>query len=314
MLFRSEPLIGGSGRTFSLVMHRLLGDQGLTKFLKEQVVIVRSMNDVVQKMVRGEYAVSLGPTMGGLLRRYQKAGLDLDIRPLGNTPEFGAYGNTDAEARLILCDALAEADRESPDLIVDFATLTGAARVALGTDLPALFCNDDAVAAELQAEDPHVVVIRFQRNHGQTAAFAAGFDHARGAVIITMDADRHPRGPRRDHRFQRGHIAGVDDRWPQLAEQPEQTRVQPDEVAGWLAEGYILDVAARHPAAKFRRNVGERNHAVPPRLARETVDQVHHAVLETAHRKPVDNVDDEGAVIGCRAHASFACCITRCDT
>jgi leucyl aminopeptidase len=60
-------------------------------------------------------------------------------------------GNTDAEGRLILCDALAEADSENPDLIVDFATLTGAARVALGTDLPALFCNDDATAEWLLA-------------------------------------------------------------------------------------------------------------------------------------------------------------------
>jgi len=58
-------------------------------------------------------------------------------------------GNTDAEGRLILCDALAEADSEKPDLIVDFATLTGAARVALGTELPALFCNDDATAEAL---------------------------------------------------------------------------------------------------------------------------------------------------------------------
>ncbi len=58
-------------------------------------------------------------------------------------------GNTDAEGRLVLCDALAEADRERPDLLVDFATLTGAARVALGTDLPALFCNDDGVADRL---------------------------------------------------------------------------------------------------------------------------------------------------------------------
>jgi leucyl aminopeptidase len=58
-------------------------------------------------------------------------------------------GNTDAEGRLILCDALAEADMEKPDLLIDCATLTGAARVALGTGLPALFCNDDALAAEL---------------------------------------------------------------------------------------------------------------------------------------------------------------------
>jgi leucyl aminopeptidase len=55
-------------------------------------------------------------------------------------------GNTDAEGRLILCDALAEAAREQPDLLIDFATLTGAARVALGTELPALFANDDGLA------------------------------------------------------------------------------------------------------------------------------------------------------------------------
>jgi leucyl aminopeptidase len=55
-------------------------------------------------------------------------------------------GNTDAEGRLILCDALAEADTEDPDLLVDFATLTGAARVALGTEVPALFTTDDAFA------------------------------------------------------------------------------------------------------------------------------------------------------------------------
>ncbi len=58
-------------------------------------------------------------------------------------------GNTDAEGRVILCDALAEAHRDKPDLILDAATLTGAARVALGPDLPALFCNDDDVAEML---------------------------------------------------------------------------------------------------------------------------------------------------------------------
>lgn len=57
--------------------------------------------------------------------------------------------NTDAEGRVILCDALAEAASESPHLIIDFATLTGAARVALGTDVPAMFCNRDEVAQAL---------------------------------------------------------------------------------------------------------------------------------------------------------------------
>ena len=58
-------------------------------------------------------------------------------------------GHTDAEGRVVLADALAEADREKPDLILDFATLTGAARIALGPDLPALFANDDALANDL---------------------------------------------------------------------------------------------------------------------------------------------------------------------
>ena len=62
--------------------------------------------------------------------------------------------NTDAEGRLILCDALAHAAEAEPDLIVDFATLTGAARVALGPDLPAMFSNRDelAEAAEKAAD------------------------------------------------------------------------------------------------------------------------------------------------------------------
>jgi len=54
--------------------------------------------------------------------------------------------NTDAEGRVVLGDALAHAGELSPDLILDFATLTGAARIALGPDLPALFANDDALA------------------------------------------------------------------------------------------------------------------------------------------------------------------------
>ena len=57
--------------------------------------------------------------------------------------------NTDAEGRLILADALTMAGEAKPELIVDFATLTGAARIALGPDLPALFCSDDALADEL---------------------------------------------------------------------------------------------------------------------------------------------------------------------
>lgn len=60
-------------------------------------------------------------------------------------------GNTDAEGRLVLADALTAACEDKPDLIIDFATLTGAARIALGTELPALFSNRDAVAAGIVA-------------------------------------------------------------------------------------------------------------------------------------------------------------------
>ncbi|MEM8951800.1 MAG: leucyl aminopeptidase family protein [Pseudomonadota bacterium] len=68
-------------------------------------------------------------------------------------------GNTDAEGRLVLADLLALADDETPELMIDCATLTGAARVALGADLPALFTPDDQLAADLlnagtEAEDP----------------------------------------------------------------------------------------------------------------------------------------------------------------
>lgn len=55
-------------------------------------------------------------------------------------------GNTDSEGRLVLCDALALGDEEAPELMIDMATLTGAARVALGADLPAMFTDDDALA------------------------------------------------------------------------------------------------------------------------------------------------------------------------
>jgi leucyl aminopeptidase len=68
-------------------------------------------------------------------------------------------GNTDAEGRLVLCDLLQFAAEQNPAMILDAATLTGAARVALGPDLPALFSNDDTLserllAAGLAVQDP----------------------------------------------------------------------------------------------------------------------------------------------------------------
>jgi leucyl aminopeptidase len=72
----------------------------------------------------------------------------LDVYPSrkGLTVEIG---NTDAEGRLVLADALALADEETPDLLVDMGTLTGAARVALGPDLPPFYTDDDVLALEL---------------------------------------------------------------------------------------------------------------------------------------------------------------------
>ena len=60
-------------------------------------------------------------------------------------------GNTDAEGRLILADALTVADEEEPDLLIDYATLTGAARVALGPDLPPFYSHDEVLTAEIAA-------------------------------------------------------------------------------------------------------------------------------------------------------------------
>src|SRR6185437_12489511 len=58
-------------------------------------------------------------------------------------------GNTDAEGRLILADALALADEEKPELLIDMGTLTGAARVALGPDLPPFYTDDETLAGDL---------------------------------------------------------------------------------------------------------------------------------------------------------------------
>ncbi len=107
----------------------------------------------------------------GLAQIIMDAGLDVRVRVLvaavensvaGNAFRPGdvlqsrkgltvEIGNTDAEGRLVLGDALAEADTEQPDLLIDFATLTGAARVALGPELPPFYTKDDALAAEIAA-------------------------------------------------------------------------------------------------------------------------------------------------------------------
>tara|TARA_R110000868_G_scaffold4278_1_gene27037 strand:- start:18045 stop:19415 length:1371 start_codon:yes stop_codon:yes gene_type:complete len=123
----------------------------------------------------GNYMRQMKKDMGGaahvlgLARMIMSSGLDIHLRVLIPAVENAVSGNafrpgdilptrkgltveidnTDAEGRLVLCDALAEAESEQPELIIDFATLTGACRVALGTELPGFFCNNRRVALAL---------------------------------------------------------------------------------------------------------------------------------------------------------------------
>jgi leucyl aminopeptidase len=125
----------------------------------------------------GSYMLLMKKDMGGaanvlgLARLIMEAGLDLRLRvvlPIVENSVSGAsfrpgdvfpsrkgltvqIGDTDAEGRLILADALAFADDEAPDLLIDLATLTGAARVALGPDIPPFYTRDDAFAADVSA-------------------------------------------------------------------------------------------------------------------------------------------------------------------
>ncbi|WP_221797438.1 leucyl aminopeptidase family protein [Oceanobacter mangrovi] len=107
----------------------------------------------------------------GLARLIMASGLNVQLRVLVPAAENAVAGNafrpgdvlptrkgltveidnTDAEGRLVLCDALAEAVDDAPEIIIDFATLTGACRVALGTELPGFFSNDRQVAFDLMA-------------------------------------------------------------------------------------------------------------------------------------------------------------------
>jgi len=107
----------------------------------------------------------------GLARMVMEAGLDVRLRVLVPAVENAIsaaamrpgdilpsrkgltveVNNTDAEGRLVLADALALADEEAPELVVSLATLTGAARVALGPDVPPFYTDDDGLAAALAA-------------------------------------------------------------------------------------------------------------------------------------------------------------------
>jgi leucyl aminopeptidase len=133
--------------------------------------IKSSAGMLTMKKDMGGAAVSLA-----LAQLIMGAGLDVRLRVLipavENSVSGNAYrpadvfpsrkgltveiGNTDAEGRLVLADALAEADSEAPDLLIDIATLTGAARVATGMELPPFFTDDEMLAAELMQSSAEV--------------------------------------------------------------------------------------------------------------------------------------------------------------
>jgi leucyl aminopeptidase len=121
------------GAATALTLARLIMEAGLDLRLRTLIPIV-------------ENAISAPAMRPGDVLRSRK-GLSVEV------------GNTDAEGRLILADALALADEDAPELMLDFATLTGAARVALGPDLPPFYTDDDALAAQVavhaaRARDP----------------------------------------------------------------------------------------------------------------------------------------------------------------
>jgi leucyl aminopeptidase len=118
------------GAATALTLARLVMEEGLDLRLRVVIPIV-------------ENAISARAMRPGDVLKSRK-GLSVEV------------GNTDAEGRLILADALALADEDAPELMLDFATLTGAARVALGPDLPPFYTDDDALAVSIGAHAARV--------------------------------------------------------------------------------------------------------------------------------------------------------------
>ena len=113
---------------------------------------------------------------------------------------FVEIDNTDAEGRVVLCDAIAYAAERKPSLILDFATLTGAARIALGPDLPALFCNRDELRdkfmqAAVRTRDPLWPMPLWQPYHSYLKSYVADFANAgasrmAGAITAALYLER----------------------------------------------------------------------------------------------------------------------------
>lgn len=97
-IYWHDPSVRGSGRSFSFFLRRKLGDDGLKKLVQEQdVTFLSTQNEMVAAMARGKSAIGIGPAFSSLLQEYTKAGLKLDVRPFGNSPDVaemapGAFG------------------------------------------------------------------------------------------------------------------------------------------------------------------------------------------------------------------------------
>lgn len=90
-----DPNTGGAGGAFGLALQNLIGTDGIKRLIDEkQVVFVRSAAQLVEKLVRGQALIVMGPTVNSRLGKYKKAGLDLDIRGFGNDPKMLAFDST----------------------------------------------------------------------------------------------------------------------------------------------------------------------------------------------------------------------------
>lgn len=148
---------GQSGRTVTLVGKGVCFDTGGLDIKPSAAMLLmkKDMGGAATALALGHMimAQGLAVRLRILIPAVENAIAGNAFRPsdvlqsrLGKTVEVG---NTDAEGRLVLADALALADEEAPGWLISFATLTGAARVALGPDLPALFSDDDGLAERL---------------------------------------------------------------------------------------------------------------------------------------------------------------------
>ncbi|MGC6517418.1 MAG: leucyl aminopeptidase family protein [Candidatus Puniceispirillaceae bacterium] len=160
--------MGGSAHVLGLAMAIMMADLPV----RLRVLIGAAENAVSEKSMRPLDVINT------------RAGIKVEV------------GNTDAEGRLVLADAISLALEDKPDFMVDFATLTGAARVALGTQCPALFCNDDATARAImkagQAEgDPLWQLPLFepydsQLDAGHMALSSTGSSGYGGAITAAL--------------------------------------------------------------------------------------------------------------------------------